>query len=215
VDHQPGRDEPGEGEIIYRGRNVCMGYMNDEAKTAEAIDKDGWFHSGDVGSFEDGLLRITGRIKELLITAGGENIAPVPIEERLKELCPALSNAMLVGDKRKYNVVLLTAKTGLDLATGLSTGTLALEALEVSSAATDAEAVAESQRAGAAWQRYIQRGLDEYNATYAVSNAQKIQKFALLPGDFSERGGELTPTLKLRRAAAVEKYAAVIERLYS
>jgi len=215
VDHQPGRDKPGEGEIIYRGRNVCMGYMNDEAKTAEAIDKDGWFHSGDVGSFEDGLLRITGRIKELLITAGGENIAPVPIEERLKELCPALSNAMLVGDKRKYNVVLLTAKTVLDLATGLSTGTLALEALEVSSAATDAEAVAESQRAGAAWQRYIQRGIDEYNATYAVSNAQKIQKFVLLPGDFSERGGELTPTLKLRRAAAVEKYAAAIERLYS
>jgi len=139
----------------------------------------------------------------------------VPIEERLKELCPALSNAMLVGDKRKYNVVLLTAKTVLDLATGLSTGTLALEALEVSSAATDAEAVAESQRAGAAWQRYIQRGIDEYNATYAVSNAQKIQKFVLLPGDFSERGGELTPTLKLRRAAAVEKYAAAIERLYS
>ena len=192
-----------------------MGYMCDEAKTAEAIDEDGWFHSGDVGSFEDGLLRITGRIKELLITAGGENIAPVPIEERLKELCPALSNAMLVGDKRKYNVVLLTAKTVLDLATGLSTGTLALEALEVSSAATDAEAVAESQRAGAAWQRYIQRGIDEYNATYAVSNAQKIQKFVLLPGDFSERGGELTPTLKLRRAAAVEKYAAAIERLYS
>ena len=92
-----------------------MGYMKDDKKTAEAIDSDGWLHSGDVGVMDnDGLLHITGRIKELIITAGGENIAPVPIEDKLKELCPAISNAMMVGDKRKYNVVLLTLKTVLD-----------------------------------------------------------------------------------------------------
>merc|ERR1719271_1800737 len=100
-----------------------MGYMKDAAKTAEAIDSDGWLHSGDVGVMDnDGLLHITGRIKELIITAGGENIAPVPIEDKLKELCPAISNVMMVGDKRKYNVILLSVKTEMDLETNTSTG---------------------------------------------------------------------------------------------
>ena len=81
-------DRPGEGEICYRGRHIMMGYMKDEKKTAEAIDAEGWLHSGDVGAFTaEGLLKITGRLKELIITAGGENIAPVPIEDRIKELC--------------------------------------------------------------------------------------------------------------------------------
>merc|ERR1719198_2843347 len=107
--------------------------MKDPAKTAEAIDADGWLHSGDVGVLDnDGLLHITGRIKELIITAGGENIAPVPIEDKLKELCPAISNVMLVGDKRKYNVCLITLKTVVDVETGLSSGKLSGDAVGVS-----------------------------------------------------------------------------------
>merc|ERR1719482_256360 len=99
-----------------------MGYMKDEAKTQETIDKDGWLHSGDVGTIDkDNMLHITGRLKELIITAGGENIAPVPIEDKLKELCPAISNIMMVGDKRKYNVCIITVKTVLDLDTNTST----------------------------------------------------------------------------------------------
>ena len=87
IDHEPSRDKAGEGEICFRGRHIMSGYLRNEAKTQEAIDADGWLHSGDVGRLdEDGLLHITGRIKELIITAGGENIAPVPIENRLKEL---------------------------------------------------------------------------------------------------------------------------------
>jgi long-chain-fatty-acid--CoA ligase ACSBG len=92
-----GRDKPSEGEICYRGRHIMMGYMKDPTKTAEAIDPEGWLHSGDVGVLDaDGLLHITGRIKGLIITAGGENIAPVPIEDKLKALLPAVSNAMMV-----------------------------------------------------------------------------------------------------------------------
>jgi len=215
IDHVQGRDKPGEGEICYRGRHIMLGYMKDAAKTAEAIDTDGWLHSGDVGMLDpDGLLHITGRIKELIITAGGENIAPVPIEDKLKELLPAISNVMMVGDKRKYNVCILTVKTAIDPDTGLSNGQLAGDALSVSSATTDAEAVAESQAKGSKWQAYLTTGMEVYNRKHTVSNAQKIQKFAVVPGDFSEKGGELTATLKLKRSVTADKYAATIEAMY-
>ena len=116
------------------GRHVCMGYLNNEVKTKEAIDEEGWLHSGDIGKIDkDGFLHITGRIKgkykeryaifpscfniqtslsliELIITSGGENIAPVPIEDRIKEAVPFLSNVMLIGDKRKYLSCVVTLK---------------------------------------------------------------------------------------------------------
>jgi len=190
-----------------------MGYMKDEKKTAEAIDTDGWLHSGDVGLLDaDGLLHITGRIKELIITAGGENIAPVPIEDKMKELCPAIANIMMVGDKRKYNVCLVTLKTVLE--DGVSTGKLMGDAARVSSATTDKEAIAESLQKGSVWERYFSDALKELNAKHVVSNASKIQKFMVLPGDFSEKGGELTATLKLKRAVAMEKYAKEIDSMY-
>lgn len=216
IDHVEGRDKPMEGEICYRGRHIMMGYMKEPAKSAEAIDAEGWLHSGDVGKLdENGMLHITGRIKELIITAGGENIAPVPIEDKFKELCPAVSNIMMVGDKRKYNVCLITLKTELNPETGMSTGKLIGDAARLDkSITTDAQAVAASKTKGSTWQAYLQKGLDELNNKYSVSNAQKIQKFAVLPGDFSEKGGELTATLKLKRSVAEKIHADVIEALY-
>ena len=219
-----GRPPPAEGrtldsrlvQICYRGRHIMMGYMKDQKKTAEAIDDDGWLHSGDVGMLDnDRLLHITGRIKELIITAGGENIAPVPIEDKLKELLPALSNVMMVGDKRKYNVCLLTLKTVVNPETGISTGELIGDAARVSDAKTDHEAIAEANKKGSKWEAYLAAGLAELNAKHSVSNAQKIQKYHVVPGDFSEKGGELTPTLKLKRSVAELKYKDIIDAMYA
>jgi len=216
IDHVPSRDKPGEGEICYRGRHIMMGYMKDEAKTKEAIDPHGWLRSGDVGLLDnDGLLHITGRIKELIITAGGENIAPVPIEDKLKELCPAISNVMMVGDKRKFNVCILTLKTQLDPDTGVSTGSLVGDAARISDARTDKEAIEESMRKGSTWDTYLSAGLHELNTRHSVSNAQRIQKYSIVEKDFSERGGELTATLKLKRSVAAEKYKEVIDAMYA
>ena len=121
-----GRDKPGEGEVCFRGRSVMMGYLHDDEKSEQTIDAEGWLHSGDTGRLDivrPGLapmLKITGRIKELLITGGGENVAPVPIEDALKEALPALSCAVVIGDRLKFLSVLLTLKQRANEATGSS-----------------------------------------------------------------------------------------------
>merc|ERR1712125_270560 len=117
---QTNLSEEQQGELCYRGRHIMMGYMANpdfgsdhineiEEKTRGAIDQHGWLHSGDKGCIDvNGMIRITGRYEELIIGAGGENIAPVPVEEHIKLQCPALSNVMMVGDNRKFNVALVT-----------------------------------------------------------------------------------------------------------
>lgn len=108
-------DQAGHGEVCMRGRNIFMGYFKNAKATLETFDKDGFLHSGDIGFIEDEHLEITGRIKELIITAGGENIAPLIIEMQFKELCPFCSNIMVIGDNRKFLSALLTLKVEEDL----------------------------------------------------------------------------------------------------
>ncbi|XP_019731753.1 long-chain-fatty-acid--CoA ligase ACSBG2-like isoform X3 [Hippocampus comes] len=209
------QDEKGNGEICFWGRNVFMGYLNMEDKTKEALDQDGWLHSGDVGRFQGNFLFITGRIKELLITAGGENVAPVPIEDAVKAEVPILSNAMLIGDRKKFLSMLVTLKCVADQDGGptdrLSPDVVGFCRDRGLRAATVSEVVAGEEPAV---YEAIREGVQRYNAK-AVSNAQKVQKFVVLPRDFSVAGGELGPTMKLRRPIVVQMYQEKIDELYA
>ena len=209
----------GTKEIVYGGRHIFMGYLKMPEKTAETIDEKGMLHSGDMGRLDPGpnggFLSITGRIKELIITAGGENIPPVLIEDQIKSDCDALSNVMVVGDRRKYLVALYTLKQKMTFEGAPDpAGTLDMEAAKTSAEiGSDAKTVADVREC-AKWKDYLQKCLDKSNAE-ATSRAQKIQKFEILPEDFSVPGGELGPTLKLKRPAVNEKYGDTIERVYA
>lgn len=217
---------PDTKELAYRGRHVFMGYMYDIEKTTETIDSEGFLHSGDVGEFDDdeapktvlggpsGFMRITGRIKELIIGAGGENIPPVLIENDMKAEMVALSNAMVIGDKRKYLTMLVSLKCDPDKESGAPSDCLAKDALFVADKiGSTAKTVTEALRCKK-FEEYINKGMKAVNAR-AISNAQNVQKWKLLPVDFSEKAGELTPTLKLKRNVVTAKYAKEIEELYA
>ncbi len=187
-----------DGEVLMRGRHVFKGYFKNEAATAETIDSDGWLHSGDVGQIDEkDFLQITDRKKELLITAGGENIAPQILEGKLKAI-PAISQVVVIGDRRKY----LSAIFALD------PEKVATEAAAAGSAARDSKAASACD----AFRAYIQSQLDEVNATLA--RVQTIKRFVILPEELSIEGGELTPTMKLKRRIVNEKYAVEIESMY-
>ncbi|MED6281916.1 Long-chain-fatty-acid--CoA ligase acsbg2 [Characodon lateralis] len=193
-----------------------MGYLNMPDKTAESLDENGWLRSGDLGKHdEEDFLYITGRIKELIITAGGENIAPVPIEDAVKKEVPIISNAMLIGDKLKFLSVLLTLKcvTNDD---GDPTDNLSPEVLDFCrqhgiKATKVSEIIANKEPAV---YKAIQEGMERVNAT-STSNAQKVQKWVILEQDFSVGTGELGPTLKLRRPIVVKMYQDKINKLYA
>ena len=121
-------DEKGEGEVVIRGRHVMMGYFKNEEATKQALDEEGYLRTGDLGVLQGGFLRITGRIKELIITAGGENVAPIPIEDNFKEACPACSNIMLVGENQRFIAALITFKVGINMKNGLPSNDLLPEA---------------------------------------------------------------------------------------
>ncbi|XP_028569405.2 long-chain-fatty-acid--CoA ligase ACSBG2 isoform X2 [Podarcis muralis] len=210
-------DSEGVGEICFAGRHVFMGYLNMEDKTKEAIDDEGWLHSGDLGRHDaDGFLFITGRIKELIITAGGENIPPVPIEDAIKEAIPILSNVMLIGDKAKFLAMLMTLKCMVNLETGEPEDALTPQAIEfchkLGSKATKVSDIVSSK--DPAVYSAIQKGVTSVNER-ATSNAQKIQKWMLLDKDFSIAGGELGPTMKLKRPVVAKMYKQQIDQLYA
>ncbi|MCB9681538.1 MAG: AMP-binding protein [Alphaproteobacteria bacterium] len=185
-----------DGEILVKGRNVFAGYLKDPAATAETL-VDGWLHSGDLGEVDsEGFLRITGRKKEILITAGGKNIAPKNIEAALKDL-PLVSQAVVIGDRRPYLTALLTldpeAAAAFAEAHGLPGGDLHAH-----------DAVREA----------LQAGIDaEVNPRFA--RVEHVRKFAVLPRDFTIDDGELTPTLKIKRRIVDANWADAIAELYA
>eukprot|EP00750_Incisomonas_marina_P018196 INCI2750.1.p1 GENE.INCI2750.1~~INCI2750.1.p1 ORF type:complete len:760 (-),score=138.75 INCI2750.1:423-2702(-) len=216
--------EEQQGEVCYRGRHIMMGYMANpdlgqehvdeiKAKLDGAIDDLGWLHSGDKGCLTSrGMVKITGRFKELIIGAGGENIAPVPVEDRVKELCPAISNIMMVGDKRKFNTALITLHAG---GTGTEPGgeKLTDAALGYVDGVTTITEACNSEE----FIEKISEAIHETNKDPVAcpSNASRIQRFTILPRDFSIETDDFTATLKLKRSVVDAKYHNAIEAMYN
>jgi long-chain acyl-CoA synthetase len=187
-----------DGEILVRGGNVCLGYHKDSKATAALIDSDRWMHSGDLGVLDaHGYLRVTGRKKDLIITAAGKNITPQNIEVDLRHQ-PFISQALVVGEGRRYLAALLT----------LDAEAVAEWAREHDKL-TDDEALASDPDVLAA----VQAAVDEVNARR--SHAEWIRKFRILAHDLTIAGGELTPTMKVKRNQVYEKYADVIDAIYA
>ena len=187
-----------DGEILIKGIGLFRGYHNNPAATAEALD-DGWLRSGDLGSLDDdGFLRITGRKKELIVTAGGKNVAPAVLEDRLRGH-PLVSQVLVVGDGRPCIGALITLDAEM---LPLWLAGHGLEDMDPVQAASD-------PRVRAALERAVAR------ANEAVSRAESIRTFTVLPGDFTVANGLLTPSLKVRRAQAQERFAEEIDALYT
>jgi long-subunit acyl-CoA synthetase (AMP-forming) len=189
-----------DGEILVRGPMMFRGYRNEPEKTAETIDSDGWVHTGDIGEIdEDGYLKIVDRKKELIINAAGKNMSPANIEAKVKASSSLIGQAIAIGDRRPYNVALVTldpdAAPVFAKKNGL--GDPSVEALSVHPAVIEE----------------VQRGTDAANA--GLSRVEQIKKFTVLPTDWQPGGDELTPTMKLKRKPIHEKYASEIEALYA
>lgn len=209
-------DSESDGEICTYGRHVFMGYVDDPEKTEESIDTDGWLHTGDIGRIDpiNGLI-ITGRIKDIIITAGGENIPTGLIEETVKSELSVISNAVLIGDARKYLTILLTLKSQTDKHNGAPLDELELATKDwCQSLGVQINTVSEIlQKKPKEIYAAIENGITAANKK-ATSNAQRIQKFKILPKDFSINSGELGPTLKVKRQIVIERYKDYIEEMY-
>ncbi len=187
-----------DGEILAKGPQVFEGYWHNPSATAETFDADGWFHTGDIGELDDeGYLRITGRKKELLVTAAGKNVAPAPLEDRLRahEL---ISQAIVIGDARPFIAALVT----------IDEPAFQQWAIEHGHAGRTIADFREAEELRSA----IQAAVDEANRS--VSRPESIRKFVILPRDLTIEADELTPTLKLRRSTVEKSYADVIESIY-
>jgi long-chain-fatty-acid--CoA ligase ACSBG len=207
-------DERGEGEIIVRGPNVFRGYWRDPEATYEALDENGFLHTGDVGRLDaEGNLYVTGRLKELIKTSGGENIPPLRIEGQIKAQLPIVSHAVVLGNNRNFLTCLATLKTELD-EQGVPTNRLAPDVISAlrtigSGATTLHEAAADSRV-----REFLLQGIQRTNQL-ADSHAQFVQKITLLSEEFSIANGTLTPTLKLRRGVIEKKYQQRIAAMYA
>jgi long-subunit acyl-CoA synthetase (AMP-forming) len=190
----------GDGEVLLRGPIVMPGYRDDPQRTAEAIDADGWFHTGDIGRLDsEGYLWIVDRKKELIINAAGKNMSPANIEARIKSASPLIGQAIAIGDRRAYNVALVVLDPDGASQFARDHG---LSASSLAELAGDQAVLAE-----------VSAGIDRANS--ALSRVEQIKRFAVLPEDWLPGGEQLTPTLKLRRKPIAERYAEQIEDLYS
>ena len=169
-----------DGEIMVRGPQVMKGYRNMPEKTAEALGDDGWLMTGDVGEFDEaGYLRIVDRKKELIINAAGKNMSPANIEAKLKAASPLIAQVVAIGDRRPYNVALIT---------------LDQETLAARGAAAEDEAIVEEIAAAVA------------AGNERLSRVEQIKRYTVIPGEWAPGGEELTPTLKLKRRPIERKY---------
>jgi long-chain acyl-CoA synthetase len=186
-----------DGEILSRGPHIMKGYWNNDEATAQAIDKDGWFRTGDIGVLEDGFLKITDRKKDIIINAYGKNIAPQPLEALLKS-SPYIGTPVLIGDRRKYLVALIVPN---------------FEKLERDAAAmgvqvkTHEELVEHPKVKG-----LFQAELDRFNQN--LDRQEKIRRFALLANDFTIDNDEITPSLKVKRKVVDKRYKSLIDEMY-
>ncbi|MEV6932530.1 long-chain fatty acid--CoA ligase [Dactylosporangium sp. NPDC051485] len=202
-----GRPVPGttvriadDGEILVNGPQVFAGYWNDEPATAQCLDQDGWFRTGDLGDLDDdGFLRITGRRKDLIVTAGGKNVAPDGLEDRLRAH-PLVSQCVVVGDRRPFISALVTIDEHAFATWKARNGEPA--------GASVADLRADTRLCSA-----VQQAVDDANET--VSKAESIRAFRILPRDFSESTGELTATQKVRRQVVTEEHAEEIAAMYA
>jgi long-chain acyl-CoA synthetase len=187
-----------DGEILTRGPHVMLGYYNQPDATREAIDPDGWFHTGDVGILDaDGFLRITDRKKDIIVTAGGKNVAPQPIENMVKT-SRFVSNCVMLGDRRRFPIMIVVPNLDPLKAwaahKGLITG--------------DDRSLLKLPEVASKMDREVRKTLRD------LAQFETPKKLLLVPTDFSVDSGELTPTLKVKRRVVERNYAAQIEDLY-
>jgi long-chain acyl-CoA synthetase len=187
-----------DGEILVRGGNVMAGYFKDDQATRETIDEDGWLHSGDVGEFNDhGYLKITDRKKDLIITAGGKNIAPQELENKIK-VHPLISQVVAIGDRRPFMTALITLDPEKAPSWAKEQGIDG-----------DVAAIANHERTI----KEIEGAINETNK--GLAKVEQIKKFRILERDFLQEENEITPTMKVKRKTIAEVYADVIEDMYS
>jgi long-subunit acyl-CoA synthetase (AMP-forming) len=188
-----------DGELLLRGGNVMVGYRNAPEQTAEAIDPDGWLRTGDIAEIDaDGYIKIVDRKKELIINAGGKNMSPANIEQKLKASSPLIGQACVIGDARPYNVALLVLDPDAAAAHAKAHG------LDPDPAALAADP---------GTYELIRSAVEAANAR--MSRVEQIKRFTVLGVDWLPDGDELTPTMKLKRRGVAAKYAAEIEALYA
>jgi long-chain acyl-CoA synthetase len=187
-----------DGEILARGPNIMRGYHNLPEETAEAIDEQGWFHTGDIGQLDEaGYLMITDRKKEIIVNAYGKNVAPAPIESSLKS-SRFIEQAVVIGDRRKFLSALLVPDFE----------NLAAEAKTMGIDTGDREALLREPRIRQLYEQEVAH-VNERLARY-----EQIREFGLLPVEFTIEGGALTPTMKVKRRVVTERYADLIDELY-
>ena len=187
-----------DGELMFKGGQVFSGYWGNEEATAEVLDREGWFHTGDVGEVDDeGFVRITGRKKEILVTAGGKNVAPAVLEDRLRAH-NLVSQCIVVGDGQPYIAALVT----IDPESFPAWAEAHDKSGKVADLVDDADLRAE-----------IETAVEDANK--AVSKAESIRKFVILPVDWTEETGELTPSLKLKRNVVMREFRDDVEALYT
>ncbi len=186
-----------DGEILIRGGGVMQGYYHLPEATAEAIDPDRWFHSGDIGEIDDdGYVRITDRKKDIIVTAGGKNVAPQNLENQLKTH-PLISQVVVHGDKRKFLTALIT---------------LDAESLAAFAAEHGLQGDFAAQTKAPAVRHALQTAVDALNE--GLPSYETIKRFAILDADFTQEDGSLTPTLKVKRRVVEKRHAALLDAFY-